>query len=155
MGVRFLDVSPEARRDLLLRVIAEPETWADVHAREARSQLGAAAAFVRAIVGFARSHRPSRRRHPRTWRLRKLRLRRGGREQSALLRSSSPLGLGVVCTGSPPAPGAVWRISCLDGPTRLARVVYANRRLRVVWHAGLELIDASGQAVEPEVELAA
>lgn len=155
VGVQFLDPSPETRRELLLRVIAAPETWGRAHEAETRSHLGAAATFLAAIAGFARPFRQSRRRHPRVRRLERLRLLCGGREQNVLLCSSSPLGLGIVCSGRPAAVGAIWRISYLGGSGRWGRVVYAKRRLPFIWYVGIELIEAPAESLVTEVELAA
>jgi cellulose synthase (UDP-forming) len=155
VGVEFQELSDETRRDLLLKVIAEPQTWAAVHSREARGHWVAAGAFLGAILGFARSHRHSRRRHPRTLRLRRLRLLRDGCEERVLLWSRSPLGLGVLCVGAPPAAGSNWRISCLTGPECFGRVVYARRRLRFLWYVGVELLEAPRESLTSEVELAA
>jgi cellulose synthase (UDP-forming) len=155
VGVQFLELSRETRRDLLLEVVADPETWRRAHADEARSHVGAAAAFLGATAGFARPFRQSRRRHPRARRFERLRLLCAGREQNVLLRSASPLGLGLVCGTKPPMVGATWRISCLDGPVRWGRIVYTKRRLPFIWHVGIELVEAPQKSAATEVELAA
>lgn len=154
VGVQFPDISPETRRELLVEVVADPATWAAAHAGEVRSRAGATATFLGAIAGFARPHRRSRRRHPRALRFERLRLLRDGREQTVLLQSTSPLGLGVLCLGRPPGAGGVWRISCL-GPARWGRVVYSRARLPFLWKVGIELIEAPGSSPAAGVELAA
>jgi cellulose synthase (UDP-forming) len=155
VGVEFLGLSSDTRQKLLLQVIAAPETWATVHEHEAQGYLSAAASFVSAMARFPRSHRSRSRRHPRAARFQMLRLLREGREEGALLRNLSPLGLGVVCTGSPPIVGASWRISFLTGPARWGRVVYTRRALPFVWSVGVELTDSPHESCVPEVELAA
>ena len=155
VGVQFVDPSPEVRDGLVLQLLAEPDTWASAHAQEARSQLGAAAAFLTAMGGYFRPLRQSRRRYPRARQLVRLRLRSKVGEDKVLLRNSSPLGLGVWCFGSAPGLGATWRISCLAGPERWGRVAYVRRRLPFVWSVGIELIKAPEEAPATEVELAA
>ena len=155
VGVRFVELSRETRRDLLVEVIADPETWSRAHAGEARSQVRATAAFLGAIAGFARPFRRSRRRHPRARRFERLRLLCAGREQNVLLRSASPLGLGLLCGTNPCMVGATWRISCLGGPLRWGRIVYTKRRLPFIWYVGIELVEAPQESAAAEVELAA
>lgn len=155
VGLAFQEPSCELRRDLLLQVMAVPETWAGVHAREARSSLAAAVSFLAALLRFARPPRARRRRHPRSLRVRRLRLRRDGGEQVALLRSVSPLGLRVLCVGSPPQVGARWLVSCLAGTPRWGRVVHVQPRLPRVFAVGLELLESIEETGHAEVELAA
>lgn len=155
VGVQFLDLSSEARTGLLLKVIAAPETWSSAHASEVRSYIGAAAAFFAALVRFPRAQRRTRRRHPRAFRLQRLRLVSGGRDEAVLLCGVSPLGLGVVRAGSPPLVGAHWRISCLTGPERQGRVVHVRRRMLFLWQIGIELVEQPGGSRAIEVELAA
>jgi cellulose synthase (UDP-forming) len=154
-GMRFVGLTAEARRALLLGVIADPHTWERAHARELRSRLGAAATFVRAIAGFFRPLRTSRRRHPRRRRLALLRLLEGSRQRSVLLRDLSPGGIGLLCVGREAPGGDAWRISGLGGAPRWGRVIHVRRRLPAVWYVGIEWIAEPQDSRDPEVELAA
>ncbi len=155
VGVQFVDPSADARRDLLLQVIADPETWVAAHAGETRSYAVSAAIFFAAMFRFPRAHRQSRRRHPRAGRLQRLRLVIGGRDERVVLRNISPLGLAVLRAGAAPAVGTTWRISCLAGSPSWGRVVRVRRCWMFLWEVGVELVDPPRDSPAIEVELAA
>jgi cellulose synthase (UDP-forming) len=151
VGVRFVDPSAELRRALLLGVFARSETWEKVRSGERRSRFALAAAFVGGLVGYFRESHPLQRRYP----IRRVFAfpRRLGRNKrrSVWLRDLSPGGAGLLCTGSRPRIGELWRISEL----RWGRVVHTRRRLGLLWHVGIEEIEAPTDWIEPAWECAA
>jgi cellulose synthase (UDP-forming) len=155
VGLRFLELAPQARRALLLGVIADPASWEHAHSGEVRSRLGAAASFALAVAGYFRPLRPRRRRHPRRRVHARLWLVQGGVGRSVRLRDQSPGGIGLLCTGRQPPGGALWRIWGVGGASRWGRVVHARRRLPFVWYVGIELIGEPQDSRHAEVELAA
>jgi cellulose synthase (UDP-forming) len=155
VGVRFIELSPEARRALLLGVVADAATWEHAHAREARSRISAAALFVSALLGYFRPFKRRRRRHPRDGRLTLLRLVHANADRTVLLRDCSPRGLGLLCFGKRPSNAGLWRISGLGESIRWGRAVFTLQRFPFVWHVGVELVGEPQDSRSPEVELAA
>lgn len=137
-GLRFVDLDEASTHALLLGIFADPKTWAEAHAGEARSFLGAAFAFFASLAGYFRALRPARRRHPRRLVLSRARVRVAGLERRAWLRDGSPRGLGLLVRGEPPQPDGRWRIGGADRASRWGRTVYVRRWAHFFWRVGIE-----------------
>ncbi|MFO0691572.1 MAG: glycosyl hydrolase family 8 [Myxococcota bacterium] len=142
IGLRFVDRDEATTHALLLGIFADPKTWHDAHANEARSYVGAAFAFFAALAGYFRALRPARRKHPRRLVLQRARVRIGGLERRAWLRDGSPRGLGLLVRGTPPQTEGRWRIGGAGREARFARTVYVRRWARLFWRVGIEFVPA-------------
>jgi cellulose synthase (UDP-forming) len=146
-GLAFLDPSESRRRQLIRRVLADPETWAAAHAGRLRTSLGMAASLLYGVVHGLVPARARRRRSVRRTTLRPVTVRIAGHPHTALLRDWSSRGLGVFYWGRAVPDDTVWALS--DGSFD---VVHRRRLFRSLWRVGLR---ARAEAGTPLAEPAA
>jgi cellulose synthase (UDP-forming) len=151
VGVRFLDITEEQRNALLLGVFGRSETFEEMREHERRTRLGLATAFLLGFVRYFRREHHWSRRYPTRRVLRVPQQLGRNRRRRVWLRDVSPGGAGLLCTGRRPRAGELWRISEL----RWGRVVWARRRLGLLWHVGIEEIEEPEGSVMPAWERAA
>jgi cellulose synthase/poly-beta-1,6-N-acetylglucosamine synthase-like glycosyltransferase/endo-1,4-beta-D-glucanase Y len=152
IGVRFVDLSEQARRAILLGVFAQSDTWEDLRADEWRGRIALVDAFLLGLLRTFRGYRSSRRRRYPTRKVFRVPHRLGrNRRRSVWLCDVSPGGAGLLCTGRRPRIGELWRISEL----RWGRVVRVRRRLGLLWRVGVEEIEEPEPSVLPAWERAA
>jgi len=154
IGLRFVDPSEAETHALLLGIFADPKTWEDAHAREARSYVAATVSFLAALAGYLRPIRPMRRRHPRRLTCSRPRVRIAGVEVRAWLRDRSPRGLALVFKGDPPRIDGLFRIAEGRGAARFGRAVYVRSYARLFWRVGIEFVAEPGNVQSGVDELA-
>ncbi len=153
-GLAFVGLGELETHALLLGVFADPRSWDDAHAGQARSYFGAAFEFLRSIGGFLRRTRPARRRQPRRGSLALALARSAGRERRLWVRDRSARGFGLVLAGEEPPVGGIWRIAGSGAPVRFGRTVHVRRVGGLFWRVGIELVADPGDGNRGVEELA-
>jgi cellulose synthase (UDP-forming) len=136
-GLAFLDPGESHRRQLVRRVLADPETWSATHTGRLRSSLAMAAYLLYGMVHGLLPARIRRRKSVRRKTIHPVRIQIAGHRRTVLLRDWSSRGLGVLYWGRAVPDDAAWVLSAHRGPRGSFDVVYRRRLFRSLWRVGL------------------
>lgn len=135
-GLRWIGMEKELHQRMALAIFADPATWATAHAARVKSNAVMAAHLFIGLIKNLVPCRLRRRRTPRRPMCQRITVSAGGFQRPAIMRDSSPRGIGLIMIGQPPSADQCWTVTTSNGSAASYAIRYRTRLAPSVWRCG-------------------